>query len=84
MLTLNITIEEKMLEHIFGITRHQKKHETHLWCCSQKERYETATSRKRAVINFTTDKTIAQYFQRVKSICQKITKLDPKFVTGEA
>lgn len=41
------------------------------------------TSRERAIVNFIIELTIDEYFNKVNSLCRKISKLDPTAVISE-
>ena len=84
MFSLKTIIEKKMLKHMQGdktpketwgtfVTLFSKKNNTRFWFLDNELLSISQCNMK-----------IAQYLHRVKSICQLITKLDPKFVIGKA
>ena len=84
MFALKTTIEEEMLEHILDDKSLKEAWDTFVMLFAKKNDTRLQFFDNDLLSISQRDITITQYFHRNKSICWKITKLDPKSVIGEA
>ncbi|XP_031287178.1 uncharacterized protein LOC116145883 [Pistacia vera] len=83
MFALKTTIEEEMLEHIWDAKTPKEAWDTFVTLFSKKNDTRLQLLKNKLLSMAKRDMTIAQYFHKVKSICHKISELDPTAPIGE-
>ncbi|KAG6485792.1 hypothetical protein ZIOFF_054357 [Zingiber officinale] len=84
MFALKITIEEEMLEHIRDAKTPKEVWDIFATLFSKKNDTRLQLLENELLSIARCDKTIAQYFHKVKLICREISELDPSAPIGEA
>ncbi|KAG6498334.1 hypothetical protein ZIOFF_046246 [Zingiber officinale] len=84
MFALKITIEEEMLEHIRDAKTPKEVWDIFATLFSKKNDIRLQLLENELLSIAQCDKTIAQYFHKVKLICREISELDPSAPIGEA
>ncbi|KAG6480986.1 hypothetical protein ZIOFF_057577 [Zingiber officinale] len=84
MFALKITIEEEMLEHIRDAKTPKEVWDIFATLFSKKNDTRLQLLENELLSIAQCDKTIAQYFHKVKLICREISELDPSAPIGEA
>nr|KAJ0216063.1 hypothetical protein LSAT_V11C300119470 [Lactuca sativa] len=84
MFALKTTIEEEMLEHIRDENTPKEVWDTFVMLFLKKNDARLQLLENEILSILQRDMMIAQYFHKVKSICRKITELDPLSVIIEA
>ncbi|KAL5848228.1 hypothetical protein ACOSQ4_006241 [Xanthoceras sorbifolium] len=84
MFALKTTIEEEMLEHIRDAKTPKEAWDTFVTLFSKKNDTKLQLLENQLLSMAQREMTVAQYFHKVKSICRKISELDPTAAIGEA
>ncbi|KAG6471563.1 hypothetical protein ZIOFF_069007 [Zingiber officinale] len=84
MFALKITIEEEMLEHIRDAKTPKEVWDIFATLFSKKNDTRLQLLENELLSIAQCDKTIVQYFHKVKLICREISELDPSAPIGEA
>ncbi|CAN6716841.1 unnamed protein product [Malus baccata var. baccata] len=83
MFALKTTIEKEMLEHIRDAKTPKEACDTFVTLFSKKNDTRLQLLENELLSMAQRDMTIAQYFHKVKSICRKISELNPTAPIGE-
>ncbi|XP_068661743.1 uncharacterized protein [Aristolochia californica] len=83
MFALKTTVEEEMLEHIRDAKTPKEAWDTLTTLFSKKNDIRLQLFENKLLSMAQCDMTIAQYFHKMKSICQEISKLNPTTPIGE-